>query len=243
MTSDLQELFERINWARSEISQVNEELLSWVKADIILASKIEPDQPHIIQLLAHYRQPIPLGCRARSGVIVNELRSCLDGLASKLAIRNAKTPRGVYFPICDNEADFDTDPRLSGKIKKLAPEDQAIIVSTKPFAVLRSGEPGNLLIYGLHKADIMRKHIELLPCNTGTSIALKNGSVGYMYSISKNITEKPEVMAWISTGSIAEISLTPQFLYSQPEVLNGRRVIDTLHDFANEVEKVVKLFC
>lgn len=240
--SDLDEIIERLNWARSEIIKLRVDLQSWYDNSIVLSSQADVENPHLIQLLAHYTTPIPLSCRARSGTIVNELRSLLDGLASSLAVRNKKTPNGVYFPISANESDFDSDARLRAKIRKLSDVDQLAIMATRPFAEARDGSPGNVLIYGLHQADIRRKHHKLVANNIGSSVGVVHGEIGLMFSAPKPLAGSPEVMAWISSDSVAEISFSPTFEYSEPDVLRGLEVTETLDKFADEVSSIIEVF-
>ncbi len=240
--NDLNEIYDRINWAVNEIGKLNLELADWSQQSVVLSSCPDAEQPMLIQLNALQTQPIPFSCRARSGTIVNELRSCLDGLTSTLAVRNGKSASRVYFPVTKLEADFDTDPRLMGKIKKLAAADQAAIISTRPFSLSKSGDPGNQLLYGLHQADIKRKHHALVANNSGSSVGLRNGWTGVFFGAPKTLTDQPQTMAWISDDSIAEITFTPTFDYAEPDVLRGRGVVQSLYEFANAVRSIVTIF-
>lgn len=240
---DLSEIRERVSFANSEISALNQLLLNWVRESVVLTCAPDSVDDSMILLQAHQKNAIPFSCRAKTGMIVNELRACLDALASVLAIRNGRTPNGAYFPIAETELDFENNKIWMEKIKKLSLSDQQKILDTKPYAICKDGSSGNELLYGLHQADIRRKHHRLVAHATSQGVVIGGGSIGRLQIDPKPLTGKPRTMAKLSRDSInARVGYQPTFLFSEPKELKGRQVVQTLEQFSALTERIINLF-
>ena len=241
MAEDLHELLERIKWARDEIPAVTAELDAYVARCFRIGERANLN-PNMATLVIEISEPVPVSARARTGTIANELRSCLDGLASSLAVRNGKTASGVYFPVGETEGSFDTDKRLKDKIRKLSAADRDAVLAFRPFAVGNDGQPGNLLLYGLHHADICRKHHRLVATSTTHSMSFVNGYVGILRGFGGSLDQPVNRVAEISNDSRADLRFQPTFVYAEPDVLRHRSVVETLNEFANVTETIVTAF-
>lgn len=240
MNGSFSELLERLNWARTEIGAVAAEISKWSSRAVSMEG--EPGEPGFIAVIAQISEPIPIGVRARSGTITNEIRSCLDALASEVALRN-KVEGGAYFPFAQNEADFENDTRLRKRISRFNAKDRETLLGFRPFGIAKDGMPGNPLLYGLHHADIKRKHHRLIAKIAGARLSIVNGRVGEM-RIQQGSVKIPgkTLVAQLSEDSEVELRFEPVLSYPEPDVLRGRPLIETLHDFANVGEAVVRAF-
>lgn len=237
MSESLNELLERVDWARSEIGAVKQEIQTWARTTVYLTAN-----PYTGSLFAEMTKPVPIGARARSGTITNEIRSALDGLASELAARNGKD--GAYFPVANEESAFKTDRKLRERLKRFRDADRDALLAFRPFATGEDGQPGNLLLYGLHHADIKRKHHRLVAKTTGSSLGFVSGYVENMVGFPPaeiHVGRKVEV-ARVSTGSDATFRFMPVLAYAEPNVLRGRPVVETLHEFADMAEAIIRSF-
>jgi len=162
-------------------------------------------------------------------------------LASTLAERNDQD--GAYFPIANHEEEFTKDARLRKRLAKFTETDRDALLALRPFAVGIDGDPGNLLLYGLHHADIRRKHHRLVAKSTGSSIAFRNGNIGSFVpepAIIK-IPGKTRI-GRLSDDSWVTIGFEPLILYAEPNVLRGRPLVETLYEFANIAEAAIRTF-
>ena len=238
MADDLQELLDRIKWARGEITALQIEFSTYVRSSFRYFF-MEHEHKGYNYLMVEVNGPIPVSIKSRSGSIVNELRSCLDGLSSILSLRNNKSANGVYFPIAETEHDLLNEPNLKNKIKKLSQEDRDKIILFRPFLIGQDGRPGNLLLYGLHHADIKRKHHRLVSKSISGSLGAANGSIGHLQTFDLSITDRITKLAAISTDSSATLSHTPILTYAEPDVLRDSGVVECLNNFSNLVEAIV----
>jgi hypothetical protein len=108
MTDDLKELDERIAYSSRQIDELQTEVLSYLTG----AFQTRAWKPFVVGTVyaqARVRSSVPTEIKVKVGTITNELRSILDALACALAIRNGQTDKGVYFPIRETKAFFETD--------------------------------------------------------------------------------------------------------------------------------------
>lgn len=240
MDSDLREILDRLDWARTETESLKREIAIWVDGSFRVYS--QPDQqPGFNSIMMEAKTVAPVSIRARSGTTTNEIRSCLDALASVLAERNGKG--SAYFPIADEEGAFKTNRRLKDRLKKFRDADRDALLAFRPFAKGDDGQPGNLLLYGLHHADIKRKHHRLVAKAASSQMGFNQEYVGSIRNFNGNVA-LPGItkIAMISSDSTARIRFEPILLYAEPNVLRSRPLVKTLHDFANVAETVVRAF-
>ena len=258
MQNDLNEITERLKVARSQIGQLKPDVDAFLKENVQVRRAIGGNAS--VTLQAKLSSAVPTDVRSRAGMIANEIRSCLDGLACVLAVRNGKTTSGVYFPVCESKQRFD-DEGLK-KIKKLSAGDQVKISNLQPH------KNGNRLLWGLHRADVTRKHVRLVASTvassrvtlgTGTTppIAIEGPAAGiritdsvvggfYVKDTILNTFEEINSDAWVSIakGKLTAMPIRPQFniTYAEPNDLVGLEIISALESFCSEVEKIVGQF-
>lgn len=240
MSDNLIELLERLNWARQEIEALQAEMSGWRERTMRLVFR--PDiEPNFDQIIIEADEPVPVSIRARGGTIANEVRSCLDGLASCLAARNGYND--AYFPVADNEGAFDDIKLFRDRLARFRPEDREAVLAFRPFATGKDGKPGNLLLYGLHHADIKRKHHRLVLTATRASLDFLSGHIGEIRGEDNEVKAPGHSrIGLISHDSHVAMIFTPNILYAEPDVLRGRPFVKTLHDFADVGEAVVRAF-
>lgn len=240
MNDSLVEILARLNWARSEIQALQKEIEIWSDDNIethLVPSTLQGFRTIIIET----REIVPIGIRARSGVIANEIRSCLDSLASALAQRNGKEK--AYFPVADKESAFTSDKRLRYRLKKFREEDKNALLACRPFAIGLDGEPGNLLLYGLHHTDVKRKHHRLAGKAGKSAMTIVEGFIGEIRWIGgKARIPGRTAVAEISNDSDVRLRFELILQYAEPDVLRGLPLIETLNEFVDVSEAVVRTF-
>jgi hypothetical protein len=252
MASDLEELKERVAVCRTEIASLETEIAKFCASSVSTIVERSPDL-RSYKIKAIQTKPISTRFKSKAGMIANELRSVLDGLACQLALRNGKTTSNVYFPISKSEEIFKTDGLA--KIKKLAPSDQDRIIALNPFC------GGHKLLYGLHQADKTRKHQRLVGfvssagVNAGGFIVLGPNSAIENCSfdgVPVNLTTSSDLNFIGNVGQPIVIAqgagVPPQtnavlnIAYSEPRELEGEPLIKTLVSFADLVDGIVAIF-
>lgn len=240
MNESLDELLARLNWARDETKALEAEISRWIAASILVSREPHED-PAFHYFTMEIKESVSVGIRARSGTIANEIRSCLDALATTLAEANGK--REAYFPVGETEDIFETDPRMRRRIEKFRTADAETLLSFRPFATGKDGEPGNLLIYGLHHADIRRKHHRLSAKDVNHAICFGTGTLRNLQMYGNPIRAPGKTrIGQISLDSTIRIDFEPILAYTEPNVLRGLPLIKTLDDFADVSETVVRAF-
>jgi hypothetical protein len=118
---DLSELLERISLCREDITKFAAEIKSFCATGLKVSVEQVAPPSQFYEVYLTLEQTLPVAISRRAGMIANEIRSCLDGLASQLAIRNKQDPKTVYFPISKSKDIFDDDGKK--KIAKLKASD------------------------------------------------------------------------------------------------------------------------
>ncbi|RST80100.1 hypothetical protein EJC49_24710 [Aquibium carbonis] len=258
MRSDLTELKDRLAVADEEIGALEARIDAFTRAEVHQHVRPHISQPFAFDVVASLKRPVPAAATARAGMIANEVRSVLDGLASVLAVRNNQDPKNVYFPISKSKAIFEDDGMR--KIKKLSAADQALIVSLRPY------REENRLLFGLHEADRTRKHQRLSFCAAGNAnatipglaTAVGGGQIhfenvtfngvhtqsmtlgGSVDSLDMPVGREIVVASGVPFGLDVRFEYT--VVYSEPEELAGQPVVKTLRWFALEAQKIVSMF-
>ena len=107
MADDLTELHERVEASRHAIVNLSRDIKKFCDEYIVMSRSSEswaillnPDDNKITEaIFLKQTNKVPVGILSAAGMITNEIRACLDGLACALAVRNDKTTDNVYFPI------------------------------------------------------------------------------------------------------------------------------------------------
>jgi hypothetical protein len=256
MAADLDEIRERIALVQGEITELSLATHNFVKGNIELkhtTPKLGLKNYYIIQ-----KKPVPVAIKSRAGMLTNELRSCLDALASTLAIRNRKDPDRTYFPISKSLAVFKDDGMR--KIKALSATDQDTIIGLKPY---REASP---LLFGLHEADRTRKHTRLIGAFSG-GVDVQLGEPGHMrLNPTARTVIKQSVIGSVfiedmeffgvpileSIGQLIPIAtnapvaldlrISLDVTYSEPVELRGMGVAPSLAAFTDKIIEIVDLF-
>lgn len=98
----------------------------------------------------------PVMAAVAIGDVLHSLRSALDIMAVDLVKHKGGNPKGVYFPMAENEA------ALSGRIRekkfhRAGPEADALLRRYQPY------RGGNAFLRALHDFNVSDKHSELVP--------------------------------------------------------------------------------
>lgn len=243
MRNDLSELLDRVEFCRQRSQELQGRIAQLSKASIHYWRV--PWQPGVGEIKAKLLAQPPVSLRQEVGMIVNEQRSILDALASKLAIRNgANDVRGVYFPITQTKVGF-FEKVTQKKIEKLGQSDRESIEALKPWlAPYNEPENGNQLLYQLHEADIMRKHEDLLrwACLGGVYPSGK-GQIGKLDTGKVTFIEKgrEETLAFFAAVT-CQLNVHFEMVYVEPATLAGHAVGPLLSNFNDVVDKIVRKF-
>lgn len=229
----IRELRDRVASAREQTFALRDDVLEWGKDAIRFRE--DGSEPPWIMVKAKLVKQLPILFRTRSGQIVHELRSCLDGLASTLAIRNGKSTTNVFFPISSTAAAHATD--AARKIAKLSASDQAKLLA------LDTHGGANPLLWGFHVLDRERKHVRLtMQTLANTGVGLRRGSVPIMIGQPAGDLElgKETIVATIIPGDERiELSLPWSLRFAEPPQLTGAAATQQIEWLANEVDRII----
>lgn len=245
---DLNELYERLDWAVAEKARLKTEV------DDFLASRPYRLSWHFhlgtgdkIHQVKATSSP-PMGIRSRAGCILHETRSILDNLACTLATRNRRGLNGVYFPIAEAPEDFD-DPKSkpSSKIEKLSPEDRQKIIQFEPWPTSRKWIGGNDLLCAAHKADVERKHRKMTL--SASSLAgglilpgIIDGSQLREIAFRAGPIDKPRTIAVMGPKSTTEFDVQIEVTFLEPAAIAGKPIVEVLDEFTSLARSILDAF-
>ena len=213
--------------------------------------KIVPNIDGTYNLWVRSTAKVPVNFRVSFGTTLNELRACLDSLACALAVKNGKSDKGVYFPISASRTIFEGDGYR--KMRKLSQDDQNIIANLKPY------KGGNNGLFHLHRADILRKHIRLLPfAGSLAGVNFENALVvENMHAVITNCTVNGRPTGNIDTNpsgsTVAEINkpiligtnvganISPLFsvVCEAPDELMGMHIALLMRESCAQVDQII----
>lgn len=238
MATDLLDLKERIAWCAVETDALEAETDRFIASGAYrFHHEVDPgtgDGTFFVTLT----KPLPKSVAIKAGSILHELRATLDSLACTLAVRNGRTPKQVYFAVCEDEPEFVTRG-LNDKLKKLSDEHRAEMARLKPW------RDGNPLLHALHHADLTRKHQRLITVNTDTGrLAIGSATNADFVFIRAGIevTDTPTAFMRIRKGGYADLHLGVEIRMGEPPALEGSPVVGVLRDFADLAKSIVERF-
>jgi hypothetical protein len=252
MARDLEEVRERLSHVKKQIRSFRTLLFDYERSAVLTRSEVFGGE---LSVLSGYKtKPIPVSLRSSAGMIVNELRSCLDTVACTLAIRNNKTDNNTYFPISRSQDIFLSDGLR--KIRNLSDSDKDRISSYRPY---RGGHPH---LYSLHEIDRTRKHRRLvtssvrshgvlvagvpMPFGLGGNVFLRNCTVNGepvdMLSFGPSNIEQDATPIAFGVGRIPSLQPVISVSYDEPNEIVGKPVSLALKDFSDTVGLIVKDF-
>lgn len=257
MTNDLTEIEERLSYSRDEWTSLCKDVETYIGTSVQIFS--EGNFAGSFQISAKLVRPVPTAIRSKAGMIANEIRSCLDALACRLAERNGKSVSKVYFPISKSKEVFDDDGLR--KISKLSAKDQQKIIGLAPY------REGNPMLWALHEADRTRKHQRLVTSSTGnTGVDFFSGpsslsrlfgphSHGTFFGCNvdgRSVTNLSIGHYEMPVGKVVVVAhglalsegVGPTFTvnYDEPSEIAGMPVLEALDRFLIEVGTVVGMF-
>lgn len=239
MLDDLREILDRLNWARLEIDVLKTDIYQKGAAAFRRSTKPHESRFSTNITIIEPTATMPVSISARTGSIINETRSCLDALASTLAIRNGRTTGGVYFPITETQEEFEDKHKGQAKIRKLLPSDQRRVATFRPYLRADDGNTGNILLWGLHRADVIRKHTRLIARQAYSSLLALGDQV---IPIPMQLIQGEHGVTFGIDDPNASVVVYPMFCFDEPDVLKNREVLKTLNQFVSMVESIVKSF-
>lgn len=252
--NDIDELKERIEFAKAEIRSLSIENAMFLKKAISIVGELDPNSK-TLNIYASQTAPVPVAIRSKAGMIANELRSTLDALACILAGRNGKRTDDSYFPISKSKEIFEKDGMK--KMRRLSDTDKTTIINLRPYS---GGHPQFFL---LHEADRKRKHQKLAACSahhlrgtfgggvTAGSLHIQNSSFNGVfvhdleYFKGRNLAEAGVGSKILIARGVPErlpVQFEVDLTFVEPEALQGRSVETSLSTWAELVLDTVRLF-
>ena len=233
-TNDLQEIYERIAYAESEVPDIEQAVSDYLNANTELRTR-----KGITGTVVSVRRekPLPIALRSKIGIVINEIRSSLDELACRLAVRNGKTMRDVHFPISKDRAAYLKDaPR---KIGKLSIADQHAL-----NGLGLNGEDRPFL-FGMHDVDRVRKHQRSFVGQIATAGLEMLGpgdfyGMSYVGPVAVDENWRPVIVAHFLNTVEIKVGLAATF--AEPSQLEGINVTAGILRFASEAKDIVRLF-
>jgi hypothetical protein len=195
------------------------------------------------------------------GDAVHNLRSALDHLAVALVKDAGATPTTkTYFPISDSLSKYAANS--PGQVDGIRGTDKNIIDSLQPYL------GGDDRFWRLHRMDITDKHNLILTqtqCIGGINYAVSEAETAEMFGMSDffgrtpSTEKKPVMVPWVGPllipkkGEILfrfpgntekDEDMRPSFdiAFGDVEVFKGKRVLPSLRELANLVQRVVDSF-
>lgn len=199
------------------------------------------------------------------GDALHNLRSALDHLANTLVERGVQSeikrpdkPR-TYFPICESSKKYEAEaPR---KVEGMRQPDIDAIALLKPYL------GGTDILWGLHTLDIIDKHRMIVTTGSAVESISFVLNAGYLSRHSKGRINLPQSLISprrvsqspktrivagnkgdIVAGRIGDyernehVELTFTVTFDEPEIFEGRPVMETLKQLADLVSGIVDSF-
>ncbi|GHH73763.1 hypothetical protein GCM10018781_38810 [Kitasatospora indigofera] len=161
---DFTDQFARIDRAEYLGRQLSEDIQAWVAAGHVGAEASIASDRMSWELRLKVREQMPMGLWGlQFSEAIHHLRATLDNFATSIAIQSGisrpRTLREIYFPICQNEADWHS-PATQGKISALPQSYRDAIESIQPFHRLKedAGSVSQDLLVILSLLDNKDKH-------------------------------------------------------------------------------------
>lgn len=158
MSDGLKIVLQRIERAKEQRRDLEVEMRAWAKTDAYrVATQFEAETGNTLFYIDHLAEITPK-LNALISEILHSLRTALDNLAYQLFLvcRTDPADEGerIYFPIYDDSKTTEAD--AFGKIKTFRDEMKDAIRKVNPC------KSGNLLLWVLHKLDIINKHRRII---------------------------------------------------------------------------------
>lgn len=164
------------------------------------------------------------------GDVIHNLRSALDLMATELATLNEKSPKGVYFPFCDDAGEIDAAIK-DKKFDRAGDEAVNLLKEMKPY------KGGNILLRALHDFDIQDKHKMLIPTSTSAAspvFELHDGTG--KYHTDEHGRPMPKIVGDPNKPSETRLE------FPNDSVFAGKEIIPTLHDLVKTAAGTVEAF-
>jgi hypothetical protein len=229
----------KIERAKKHIADLDAERLAFLGSkDYFGVPKFNPAEDHTVFVLEEL-PAIPASVGAILGDAAHNLRTSLDYLACELVRSAGNEPGGgVYFPISNSVREYEAES--GGKTKGIPEEAKKIIDAIHPYF------GGNNVLWSLHQLDRVDKHRLVL------TVAMRVGRWGInLTSEPTEISmafptplEKGDVIGWVAGNHEVDrqMSVTADITFGEPEILQGRPMIETLGEMVQVVEAVIGYF-
>lgn len=248
MSNDLAEIIERLEAVSLDIEAIErmEALFVQRHVELVKYNQIISPSPSIRpHMLSSWTMKVtglpPVGLRSKIGTVANEMRSCLDELAYRLALRNNASEaelKKVCFPIVKSEEEFKKFG-LKTRISMLNEVDRRKIELIKPW------KTENDILFQLSVIDNMRKHQRLMACLSQSS-GFSPGMVSIgEFSISGGVSpEKVNKECQIATGVdvFGELDFIIRIEFREPPDVKGKRVVELIKQIHQEVRFILDKF-
>lgn len=226
------ELLERLTFALHQNHELAKDTIDWLDEAVVVRLDTSQEPWHVVSV--KWTQPVPIGLRMRAGQIINDVRSCLDNLASSLAVLNGKSTVGVFFPIAkDAISHADEGPRA---LKKLASSDRNRLMA------LDCHGDANPCLRAFHDMDRRRKHVSLgvqNPSNNG--IGTRNGAVKIAMGVPSGplvIGEEKAVWCAIPDGPL-QLTISRALFFDGVPELEAMSSTQAIEWFIGEAGRIV----
>jgi hypothetical protein len=181
-----------------------------------------------------------------AGDVIHNLRSALDHLAYQLVLVNGAVPtKQTAFPVFDDAAKHKAG--LAGKVKGMAQSAIDAINATESY---QGGKGAGLWV--IHYLDIADKHHALLTTLinvTGSSFTIPGywergyrGVGGVSFPNFGTRLKDGDVIATREAEMDKDLNLTLDIAFTEPEVIEGRAVIETLQRLTDLVANLITDF-
>ena len=239
---DLLDAKAAIDWAAAQIPKLAVSIDCWIKSGFYSTIRVFDPRRGKDAIQVEIQKPLPRFINVETGLIIHSTRTALDILAVALAQRNGVVTdsklKGVYFPICGNEASFNRDGR-----KKVNG-----FLSTADCLKIEQLQPYNTkdkTLLTIHEMDITRKHRRLVSVAVeldSAELVVEGGRAEF--DDSRWLTlEHNATIAWVDRNSSRyDLSIKPEIMLTETNHIRRAPITKTLSGFVGCAEAVIKTF-
>lgn len=229
----------KIERARKHIADLDAERTTFLGSNVYSGKPTFVPETNRTRFIMETVPGIPEEIPIILGDVVHNLRVALDYLACELVRSVGVEPKRVYFPIFENAEKYKAG---SDSQTKGMPEEAKKIIdkNIRPWGGTNDG------LWVLHQLDIVDKHRLLVTTamKVGSwSVTLDQTAKGYGFAFIPAL-KAGDVIGDVEGNHEADkqMSITVDIAFGEPEILEGKPVIDLLVDLTNYVERVISFF-
>jgi hypothetical protein len=241
MRDDLLDAHAAVDWARTEISILDQEFKSWFESSpYLIVEDLHPEMGSKFFKLQVNRKP-PNTLNAGVGAVINSVWTGLDLLASTLAAHNGVSAGSdTHFPIYATAEDFIDPKNVAQRKAWLSAAQGKIIEELKPY------RGGNDLLFALRQLEILRKRGRVIDVHLAPGAVMHTPeaeAAGFRVNPKWPGFEDGAVLGGANINSATSgFDIVVDIKFNEADLVSSQPVIATLHRFVALVDEIIKRF-